>query len=174
MAYGKDTKAYAELTDTPEDDVKKYTKQSIKAEAEFMAQYYGLDETDDEIVGIFEKLCEKLYDKASYTVTKGKGEQVAVKIKPLMVLQQAREELQEYLEEFNIKAYVDGDAAATEKSCAEKIAEICESYIDKAEYAKEVTVELSVAKKDGTWSVSDGDLNKADKQIICYTADNQE
>lgn len=168
VAYGRDVDAYAKIADIDKEEANGYTEQSIQAEAVFMAKYYGFDEKDSDVTDVFADFCKKLYKKAKYTVDNKDGNKVSVEIEPLMVLEQAEDDIEAYLEEYNVKAYVDGDKSATRKSAAEKIVQICETYLDKAEYGDPVTVEIDVEEKDGKWYVSDEKLTEVDKNIISY------
>lgn len=168
VAYGRDVDAYAKIADIDKEVAEGFMEQSLQAEAVFMAKYYGFDEKDTDVTEVFVEFCKKLYDKAKYTVNSKDGNKVSVEIEPLMVLEQAEEDIEAYLEEYNVKAYVDGDKSATRKSAAEKIVQICETYIDKAKYGNPVTVEIDVEEKEGTWLVSDERLNEVDENIISY------
>lgn len=173
VAYGKDTKAYAKVTETSEADAKKYMEQSLQAEAEYLAQFYGLDTKDKKVIDSFADLSQKMYEKASYKVESGQGDKVIVKVKPLLVIQQAKDEVDSYLRDYNVKAYVENDPKATQEVCAKEIATILKQYIGQADYDDEKTMTITVKKEGNKWKVSDEDLQSIDSAIVLYGADTQ-
>lgn len=162
VAYGKDTKAYTKLTDASEKDAKAYSEQAIEAQAKILAAYFGMEEPSDKVIEDFEEISRLLYAKAAYTAQDKDGK-VVVSITPVTMLQSAV--VQDYVDDFNVKEFVEGDASCTDESFAGGLLELLKkSDISVADKPVEVTI--SVSEKDGSYTISDEDLEKLDEAVI--------
>lgn len=161
VAYNKGTQDYVKAAGAKEADAKKYTQQSLEAEAMVMAAYFGIEEPSEEVVTVFTEFCKELYKKVSYEV-KDDG-----KVVINQVTLPITEDVQNYIDEFNIKQFVDGDTSCTDEAFAKGVTEVLSKALEKAE-TKEVTVEVKVSEKDGKYSISDEELQKLDEQMLVY------
>lgn len=165
VAYNKGTDTYVKAAGADKEDAKKAADSSLEAEAKVLCAYFGIEEPSEDVLDTFRDFAGKMYEKASYTV-KEKGDGVEVVIKPLQLFDD--EEVKQYVEDFDIKEFVDGDSSCTDEAFAKGITELLEKKLEKAEYGKEVTISVSVTEKDGKMTVSDEDLLKIDEQIVAY------
>lgn len=163
VAYGKDVKEYVELTGEKEADVKKNAESSLAAEAKVMAAYFGMEEPSEDVLSTFEEICGLLYENASYSVEEKDGK-VVVKIQPVTALQS--DEVTEYVDNYNVKTFVDGEASDDETFAKGLLEAVKAGKTDTAKESKEVTV--TVKEKGTSFTISDEDLMKIDEQIIAY------
>lgn len=164
VAYNQGTESYVDVAGVKEEDAKKYMEQSVTAEAKVMAAYFGIAEPSDEVIAEFKPVVEKLYEGLDYEV-KADGDKVKVSSNEVAI--SISEELETYIDEFNVKAYVDGDASCTDEAFAKAVAEILLKDMGVCG-TKTVEVELIVTEKDGKYTISDEDLVKLDEAIIVY------
>lgn len=151
--------------DMTDDEVRKARQDCADKEAQFLAGYFNMEDISDNTREIFKETAEKLLAKADYTVSEGEGSKVKVSIKPLIVYS---EELQEFVDDFNVKKYVDADKSCTEEKFAEGVAGFLEKSADNAKYADEIEVEVNVTENNGKYEISDEDLSKIDAAMFVY------
>lgn len=165
VAYGKSVEEYADITGTKKEDAEKYSEQALKAEADALQAYYGMDtEGSEKTEKAFEEICSLLFDKAEYNVT-AKGDEVTVSFKPVTALES--EAVTQYVDDFNVKEFVDGDTSCTDEAFAEGLLEVLKK--DGVEVSdKEETVTVSVSEKDGKKTVSSEELSKIDEAVLVY------
>lgn len=164
VAYNQGVEDYVEVTGTKEDDAKAYTQQSLEAETKVMAAYLGLADASGEAVDVLTNLCGKICEKASYEVEE-KDDKVQVTIKPLDIFS---EEVENYIDEYNMKEFIDGDPSCTDEEFVDGLAEILEKELKDPSYEKEVKVQVTVEKEGDSYVISDEDLEKIDSQVILY------
>ncbi len=163
VAYGSDA-INAKALDMNDKEISDARSDSLSAEAQFLIKYFHMDEVSKETEDIFKDISGKLSRAADYRVS-GEGEEITVTIRPLQVYS---EELQTFVDEFNVKKFVDADASCTEEAFAKGIADILEKAADAPAYGDEVTVKVNVTEKGGKYSVSDEDLAKIDSAMFIY------
>lgn len=168
VAYNQGIDDYVEATGAKKADAEKYVKQSMEAEAKIMAAYFGIEDPSDKVIESFEEVVEELYRGLNYEV-KADGKEVNVTLHPVrLTLSNA---VKDYMEEFNVKRYVDGDKSCTDEVFAEKVSKllvegrVATSYVETID---PVTVTVTVEEKDGQYTVSDEDLVKIDESAILY------
>lgn len=93
------------------DDVEKAKDSCIEKEAEFLTEYFNMEDVSDSTKKSLEGAAEKIFSSAKYTVEE-KGDKVLVTIEPLKVL---TDSFQEYVDDFNVKKYVEADDSCTEE-----------------------------------------------------------
>lgn len=152
------------LLDMSDEEVSKAKEQCATKEAEFLQAYFNMEEVSDETKDAFEQVAQKLGQATDYSV-EGEGDKVTVTIKPLKVYS---EELQEYVDEFNVKKYVDADKSCTEKEYVDNVVKILEKSADNPQYGEEVKIEVTVSEDGGEFTVSDEDLAKIDNAMFIY------
>lgn len=166
VAYNKGTEDYVKATGAKEEDAKKFMAQSVEAEAKIMAAYFGMEEPSAEVIEALKPAVEKMYENVSYTV-EASGDKVKVSHKEIYM--GASEELQQYIDDFNVKAYIDGDTSCTDEAFAKGIADIILKGTAEDFCGTETkSVELTVTEKDGKYTVSDEDLVALDESMIVY------
>lgn len=167
IAYNKGTEVYVKAADVKEEDAKNYSQQALEAEAKVMAAYFGIEEPSEEVLKSFQGFCEKMYKEVSYKV-EAKGDRVQVSTNQIIIGSQS-EALQNYVDDFNIRQFVDGDASCTDEAFAKGAVEVMEQDLKKLFCGTQTkTIEVTVTEKDGKMSVSDKDLENLDSQIIVY------
>jgi len=149
-----------------DDEIKSAREICKEKEAEFIEAYFNMEEVSDETKKAFEDAAVKLCGAVDYSVS-AKGDTVTVTIKPLKVYS---EQLQEYVDDFAVKKYVDVDKSCTEKEFVDNVTELMNKAAENPSYANEVKVEVKVTKKDGNYSISDEDLAKIDAAMFVYTS----
>lgn len=163
VAYGKDVKDYVELTGAKEADVKKNAESALAAEAKVMAAYFGMEEPSEKVLDTLGDVCRLLYEKASYSAAEKDGK-IVVTINPVTALQS--DEVTEYVDNYNIKEFVDGESSDDEAFAKGLLEAVKSGKVETAKESKEITV--TVKEKDGSFTISDEDLMKIDEQIIAY------
>ena len=165
VAYGKSVDDYVEAADVKEADAKKYSAQALESEADALQAYFSMDlKGSDKTEKAMEEACKLLFDKVTYTVEEKDGK-VIIKVKPVTALQSKA--VQDYVDEYNIREFVDGDDSCTDEVFAQGLLDVLKS--DGVEVAdKETEITISVGEKDGKPSVSDEDLAKIDEAAIVY------
>lgn len=150
-----------------DDEIKSAREICKEKEADFIETYYNMEDVSDKTQKAFEDIAVKLCSAADYSVS-AKGDTVTVTIKPLKVYS---EELQEYVDDFAVKKYVDADESYTEDKFTDEVIKIMSKAADNPSYADEVKIDVKVTEKDGKYSISDEDLVKIDDAMFDYTAD---
>lgn len=165
VAYNQGVEDYADITGIAENEAKEFTQQSLQTEAEVLTAYLGIPDASGEAVEMLTEFCGKMYEKASYQVDT-KDDNVQVTIKPLDIF--SSEEVEDYIDEYNKREFIDGDPSCTDADFVDGIVTLLEKELEDPSYEKEVKVEVSVEKDGESYSVSDEDLETIDSQIIAY------
>lgn len=166
IAYNKGTEDYVKATGAKEVDAKKYMEQSVEAESKILAAYFGIEEPSDEVIEAFKPVVEQLYEGIQYEV-EADGDKVTISATDAGF--PFSEEAQQYLDDYVVKRYVDGDTSCTDESFAKAMAELLLKEMETAKCGTMVnSVEITVTEKDGGYSISDEDLVKLDEEIISY------
>ena len=163
VAYCADD-ADGNALDMSKDDVEKAKDSCIEKEAEFLTEYFNMEDVSDSTKKSLEGAAEKIFSSAKYTVEE-KGDKVLVTIEPLKVF---TDSLQEYVDDFNVKKYVEADDSCTEEEFVDGVTKELEKSAEVAEYEKKVEIEIAVTKKDGKYTVSDEDLSAIDDAMFVY------
>lgn len=151
--------------DMKTEDVDKARQECADKEAQFLEQYFNLENVSDKTHKSFVEAAKKISACVSYTVTENGDNKVIVTTKPLIIYS---EKLQEFVDDFNVKRYVDADKSYTEDKFVEGVVKIIDETVSKPEYADEVKIEISIDKKDGKYQISDEDLAKIDSAMFKY------
>lgn len=166
IAYNKGTESYVKATDVKEEEAKKYTQQSLEAEAKVMAAYFGIEEPSEQVIASFQEFCKKLFASISYKV-EAKGDKVQISVNQMTIGNS--EALQKYVEEFNIKQFVDGDESCTDEAFAKGVTEVLNKELEAGTCGtKDLTIEVTITEKDGKYSISDDELKKIEDQMVVY------
>lgn len=171
VAYNKGTEVYVRAADVKEADAKEYMAQSVEAECKIMAAYFGIDNPSDAVIEEFKPVVEKMYESLEYEV---EADDNKVNICSNTVGINPGEEVQQYLEDYSVKRYVDGDTSCTDETFAKGVAEVLlkqmESSSAQIHDKSSDKVEISVTEKDGKFTVSDEDLAKLDSELVVYVS----
>lgn len=169
VAYNKGTEDYVEASGVKEADAKKYMEQSVEAECKIMAAYFGINNPSEEVIAEFKPVVEKMYESLEYEV---KADSDKVKISANEVGIGLGEEAQQYLDDYTVKRYVDGDTTCTDETFAKEMAELLLKQMDKGSCATcdmvSDKLEITVTEKDGKFTISDEDLAKLDSELVVY------
>lgn len=166
IAYNKGTEAYVKAAGVKKEEAEKYMEQSVEAEAKIVAAYFGIGNPSEEVTAEFKKFVEKMYEGLDYEV-KSDGDKVIVTFTQTGIT--LGEEAQSYIDEFNIKEFVDGDVSCTDEAFAKGIVELlCKELEGDGSAAETKEVEITVTEKDGKYTVSDEDLLKLDTELVVY------
>lgn len=164
VAYNSDA-INEKALDMSEKDIAAATKASNESEAKFLAAYFNMEDVSEDTEKAFEEIAAKIAMATDYTVEESGSGEVTVKIKPLKV---TSDELEEFVEDFNVKKFVDADESCTEEAFTEGVVEILEKNMKNPQYGEEVTIKVAVTKKDGKYSISDEDMVKLDSAMFVY------
>lgn len=165
VAYNKGTDDYVKATGAKKADAEGYMEQSLEVQSKALAVYFGIENPSDAVIEAFVPVAEKICELAEYEVKVDK-ENVTVEAKGVEV--KPGEEAQKYLDDYNVKRFVDGDASCTDESFAKDMAEILVKELESAKDAKSTTVEITVTEKDGSFHITDEDMVKVDEALISY------
>lgn len=165
VAYGKGVEAYVQVADVKKEDAEKYSSQALKSEVNALQAYYGMDtEGTDKTEETLEEVCRLLYEKTSYEVKEQDGK-AEVTIQPVTALES--EAVKNYVDDFNVKEFVDGDQSCTDEAFAEGLLEVLKSEgVEVSD--KKTTITVTVKEKDKKPFISDEDLQKLDEAILIY------
>lgn len=165
VAYGKSVTEYADIADVEESDAKKYSEQALQAEVDALQAYYGMDtEGSSQTEEMLGQVVELMFDKTEYSVT-ADGENVTVTFKPVTALQS--EAVIQYVDDFNVREFVDGDTSCTDEAFAQGLLEILQKDgVETADKDTEITV--SVTEKDGKTTIDGDELAKIDEALLVY------
>lgn len=150
-----------------DDEIKAAREICKDKEAQFIESYFNMEDVSDETHKIFEDVAVKLCEAADYSVASD-TDSVTVSIRPLKVYS---EKLEEYVEDFVVKKYVEADKSCTEKEFADNVAKFMSDAAENPVYDEEVKVEVKVTKKGGKYSISDEDMSKIDAAMFMYAAE---
>lgn len=165
VAYGKSVKEYAAIADVKEADAKKYSEQSLRAEADALQAYYGMEtEGSGQTEETMEQIARLMFDKAKYSIT-SEGENVTITFKPVTALRS--EAVTQYVDDFNVREFVDGDTSCTDETFAKGLLEVLQK--DGVEVSdKDTQVTVTVTDKDGKTTISSDELAKIDEALLVY------
>lgn len=164
LAYASDV-VNDKALDMSDDQKEKAKEQSVKAEAEFLAYYLNIEDPSQQALDILAEACQELYKAAAYSVT-GNEDEITVTVKPLVVHTQ---ELEDFVQEFNVKKFVDADSSCTDEAFAKGVAQILKEIAKNPEYEEVKTIKFNIgagANKD--YSISSDDLKAIDEAIFAY------
>lgn len=164
ITYQKGTDAYVKAAGADKADALKYSEQAAKAQAQVMAAYFGIEEPSDEVLETFESCYVSLCEKCSYEV-KDEGDKVEIQVTGVKI--GGSEEIADYIDDFNVKEFVDGDESCTDEAFAKEVSELILAEQDDSSQA-DVTVEITVTENNGEYAVSDEDLAKVDAAVLQY------
>lgn len=164
VAYNSDA-INEKALDMSEKDIAAATKASNESEAKFLEAYFNMEDVSDDTQKAFEEIAAKIAMITDYTVEESSSEEVMVKIKPLKVVS---DELEEFVEDFNVKKFVDADESCTEEAFVDGVVEILEKNVKNPQYGEETTIKVNVTKKDGKYTISDEDMVKLDSAMFIY------
>lgn len=165
IAYHKGTEEYVKVTGAKKADAEKYMEQSMEAQSKALAVYFGIENPSDTVIEAFTPAAEKICELVDYEV-EADGDKVIVEAKGVEV--KPGEEAKQYLDDYNVKRFVDGDTSCTDESFAKGMAELLVKELESAKDTETTTVEITVTEKDGSFHISDEDMIKVDEALISY------
>lgn len=147
------------------EDVNKVRQECADKEAQFLEKYFNMENVSDKTHKTFVESAKKISASVSYTVSENGDNKVIVSVKPLVI---HSEKLQKFVDDFNVKRYVDADKSYTEDKFVEGVVKIIDEAASDPEYADEVKIEINVDNKGGNYKISDEDLAKIDSAMFKY------
>lgn len=175
-AYHGEYENYVLYVNETEEKAAERHRQYVEQEAAYMAEYLNMEEPGEETLESLEKIVEQLYKKADFQVEapieKDGGLMVEVIVKPVDFFSRAKEELENYIREYNRKLdlgqYEQLSTKEQRKQYQEEILAICEKYVDTTENQLSVSEYLQVKEVGNGYYALEGGLTEVDRVFITY------
>lgn len=174
--YHGEYEEYQKYTEESVASAKAWHEQYVEEEASYFAEYLHIEPVSKKGEERLKKLIEELYKQVRFEVQEpirnDAGQLVEVVVYPLDFFQEAGEELNEYIRNFN-QALAGGeyDTMSSEEQRAKYEAEllaICEKYKEIPASSYQISVNLTLKELEGGYYQITNGFEKLDESVISY------